>query len=219
VRRIILLSVLLVAVVVGILWKRGFESHQLTISAAPTIVKQPEDFANHTFDPENPPSDMPPFAPGELAVCDSNFLSDANVGGEASEIDSTHAIVTVTSVTLNLQLDINIWVPTTASQHVVEHEQGHREISEHFYQNADKLAAQIASTYLGRKFPIAGTDLHAELSKLLQQMGAEITQQYTKQLDPNPTQLRYDAITDHSRNDVSAKDAVTQALGDTAHLN
>ena len=212
-RRIILLCVLLAGVIVGVLLWRSSPSHpQSGPASVPTITKRPVNFVNRVFDPENPPPDMPQFSPGELAVCDTNFLSDAHVAGEANETDSTHAIVTVTGVTVNLQLDITIWVPNTASQHVIEHEQGHREISEHFYQSADKLAAKIAAPYLGRKFEVSGTDLHAELSKALQQMGADITEQYDKELNPNPTQLRYDAITDHSRNDVSARDAIAQAL-------
>jgi len=217
VRRIILLCVLLAMAVLGWLWWRNSTlHHQQAMAAAPTIVKQPENFANRTFDPENPPSDMPQLATDELAVCDSNFLSNANVGGEARQTDSTHAIVTVTSVNVNLQLDITIWVPATATQHAVEHEQGHREISEHFYEAADKVAAQIAATHLGTKFLISGTDLHAELSKSLQRLGADITAQYNRELNPGPTQLRYDAITDHSRNEVSAKHAVAQALSENA---
>ena len=45
---------------------------------------------------------------------------------------------------------------------------------------------------------------------LLQQIGAEITTDYSKQLDAEPAQLRYDDITDHARNDVLARDAVAQ---------
>ena len=37
-----------------------------------------------------------------------------------------------------------------------------------------------------------------------------------KKLNPEPTQLRYDAITNHSRNEVPAKDAVAQALKEVA---
>ena len=216
-RRIILLCVLLAGVIVGVLLWRNSPSHlQSGISAVPTIIKQPENFVNRTFDSANPPADMPQFASDELAVCDSDFLSDAHVAGEAHETDSTHAIVTVTGVTVNLQLNVTIWVPNTASAHVLEHEQGHREISEHFYANADKIAAKISAPYLGRKFEISGTDLNAELSKSLREMGAEITAQYGRELNPNQTQLRYDAITDHSRNDVPAKDAVAQALSETS---
>jgi hypothetical protein len=216
VRRIILLCALLVAAILGSwpVWRSSSLRRESGVAEAPTITKQPVNFANRAFDPENPPSDMPQLAPGELAVCDSNFLSNANVGGDAHETDSTHAIVTVTSVNVNLQLNVTIWVPANASQHVVEHEQGHREISEHFYQDADKLAAKIAAPYLGKKFEISGTDLQGELSKALQKMGSEITDEYNRELNPNPAQLRYDAITDHSRNDVSAKDAVVQALSE-----
>jgi hypothetical protein len=215
-RRTILLCALLAAVIFGswLVWRSSSSRRQSGMADAPTITKQPVNFANRTFDPENPPSDMPQLAPGELAVCDSNFLSNAKVGGDAHETDSTHAIVTVTSVTVNLRLDVTIWVPANSSQHVIEHEQGHREISEHFYRDADKLAARIAAPYLGKKFEISGTDLQGELSKALQEMGDEITGEYGRDLNPNPTQLRYDAITDHSRNDVSAKDAVAQALSE-----
>jgi hypothetical protein len=210
---------LLAAVIFGcwLVWRSSSSHGQSGAGEAPTITKQPVNFASRTFDPENPPSDMPQLAPGELAVCDSNFLSNANVGGEAHETDSTHAIVTVTSVNVNLQLNVTIWVPANSSQHVMEHEQGHREISEHFYRDADKLAAKIADKYMGRKFSISGTDLQSELSKELQKMGDEITAEYSRELNPNPTQLRYDAITDHSRNDVSAKDAVARALSDNGN--
>jgi hypothetical protein len=220
VRRIILLCALLAAVIFGswLVWRSSSSRRQSGAAEAPTITKQPINFANRTFDPENPPSDMPQLAPDELAVCDSNFLSNANVGGDAHETDSTHAIVTVTSVNVNLQLNVTIWVPANASQHVIEHEQGHREISERFYQDADKLAAKIAAPYLGKKFEISGTDLHGELSRSLQKMGDEITEEYSRELNPNPTQLRYDAITDHSRNDVSAKDAVAQALNENGQI-
>jgi hypothetical protein len=209
---LILIIVATLACAAWLWWRNSASNHQFGEGVAPTIIKQPVNFANRTFDPENPPSDMPQLAPGELAVCDSNFLSNADVAGEASQTDSTHAIVTVTKVTVNLELNITIWVPTGASQHVLEHEQGHREISEHFYESADKLATKIASAYIGRKFSITGADLQSELSKSLRQMGDEITEQYGRALNPNPTQLRYDAITDHSRNDVSAKDALAQAL-------
>ena len=215
-RLLLLLFLALLIAGAWFVWKNASSQLLPRISTVPTITKQPVNFMMRTFDPANPPSDMPPMEPGEVAVCDTNFLSVADVGGEAHATDDSHAIVTVTSVNVNLQLDITIWVPTNASNHVIEHEQGHREISEHFYETADKLAAQIAATYLGKKFSVSGSDVHAELNKSLQKMGAEITEQYGRELNPNPTQLRYDAITDHSRNDVPAKDAVAQALSETA---
>src|SRR6267378_4183647 len=50
------------------------------------------------------------------------------------------ANLTITQITVTLQLNINIWVPTGVTQHVIEHEEGHRQVSEYYYQTADKLA-------------------------------------------------------------------------------
>jgi hypothetical protein len=206
---------LLAAVVAAALLLRNTSLHAPnTAISAPEIEKQPAAISTRTFDPANPPPDLPPLAPGEEAMCDSNFLSNVSVGGEAQQTDDTHQIVTVTKIKVTLQLVITIWVPAGASQHVIAHEDGHRQISENYYQIADKLARQIAASYIGQHDLISGTDLPSEFNKLLKQMGADITTEYNKQLNPEPAQLRYDSITDHSRNDVDANDAVTQVLRD-----
>jgi hypothetical protein len=149
-------------------------------------------------------------------VCDSNFVASANVSGDTRSTDATHANVTITQVKVTLQLNINIWAPPGVSPHVMEHENGHRQISERYYETADKVAERIAATYLGRQEEISGADLDAESGKLLQQMAAEIAAEYGKELNPDPTQELYDTITDHSRNDVSVQDAVTHAINNAA---
>jgi hypothetical protein len=176
------------------------------------VIKQPSTFANRTFDPTTPPPDMPPLGPGEDAECDSNFVSNASVAGQSRREDATHATVTITHVSVTLQLDITIWVPADVTQHVIEHEDGHRQIAEYYYQSADKIAQQIAETYVGRQVEISGADLNAESSNVLQQMAKDITDEYNKELNPGPTQLLYDSITDHSRNDIVANDAVVSAI-------
>ena len=155
---------------------------------------------------------MPPLAYGEYGECDSHFLSNASVGGETRQADATHATVTVTRVKVSLQLNITIWLPAQSSQHVIEHEDGHRQISEYYYQMADKVAERIAATYMGKQIEISGADLNAETSKLLQQVAAEITDEYDKELNPEPTQLLYDSITDHGVNDIVSKDAAASAI-------
>ena len=213
-RRTILLGVLLGVVLLGALKWRNVSSARQTTAAKPTVIKQPVALTNRTFDAGNPPQDMPPLASGENAACESNFLSNASVAGESQETDATHAIVTVTRITVTLQLNITIWLPGNATQHVIEHEEGHRQISEYYYRDADKLAKRIAAAYVGKQVAITGADLRTEMGNALQQIGTEITEEYNKELNPEPTQLRYDAITDHSRNDVAAKDAVAQALNE-----
>lgn len=212
-RWLIALCVLLGLLIFGWLAWRDLSSRQLPREASiPTVDKLPVAFARHEFDPSSPPADMPPLSSGENAECDSDFLSNASVRGESQQTDATHATLTITQIKMTLQLKINIWLPTGANQHLIEHEEGHRQISEYYYQTADKLAERIAATYIGRRVEIAATDLGAESSRMLQQMASEITHEYNKELNPSPTQLLYDAITDHSRNDVAARDAVDHAI-------
>ena len=204
--------VLLVVLGSGWLALWGCSSRQLREASAPTIIKRPVAFASRTFDPAAPPADMPPLSPGEGAECDSNFLSNASVRGETRQTDATHATVTITQISVTLQLNITIWVPSGATQHVMEHEEGHRQISEYYYRGADKLAERIASSYMGKRVDITGTDLSVDSNKVLQQAAAEINDEYNKELNPGPTQLLYDSITDHGRNDVVVKDAVDHAI-------
>ena len=155
---------------------------------------------------------MPPLTQGENAACDSDFRSNASVAGETRQADATHATLAVTHVKIILQLNITIWLPTNVTEHVTEHEQGHRQISEYYYQAADKLAEQIAKPYIGKQVDLTGTNLQLESNKFLQQTAAAITAEYNRELNPEPTQLLYDSITDHSRNEVVVKDAVAHAI-------
>jgi hypothetical protein len=212
-RRILVLCLLLGLLILGWLsWREAPSRRQVNERAEPVISKQPVNFANRTFDPASPPSDMPPLTAGENAECVSDFSANANVSGLTRRTDATHGTVTVSQIKVALQLNVTIWVPAEVTPHVVEHEQGHRQISEFYYQTADKVAERVAAAYMGKQVEVAGADLNAESVKALQQMGAEITAEYDRELNPEPTQLLYDSITDHSRNEVVVQDAVDHAL-------
>ena len=178
----------------------------------PQIIKQAATVTRHTFDPAAPPADMPPLVAPETAECDTDFISNASVSGRSKKLDSTHAEVTVTGVKVMLELKIDIWVPLGATQQVIEHEEGHRQISEYSYRDADKVAEQVAAEHIGEKMSVSGSDLEAEINTALQKIGAEITAEYNRKLNPNAVQQRYDDVTDHSRYDIAASDAVARVL-------
>jgi hypothetical protein len=206
-------ALLLGALVSG--WSAGCgSSPRREIPETPKVAvnKLPVVFAKHTFDPASPPADMPPLAAQESAECDTSFQSSANVRGQFRRTGGTNATVMITQVRVTLQLHVNIWVPVGVSQQVMDHEEGHREISEYYYHSADKLAERIATVYMARQVEISGSDLDAESGKALKQIATEITDEYNRQLNPGPTQLFYDSITDHGRNGTVAKDAVEHAL-------
>jgi hypothetical protein len=218
-RRLLALCLLLGVLIVGWLsWRNAPSQRPLdeVPTSTPVIDKLPVVFATRTFDPAAPPADMPPLPAGENAECDSNFQANASVGGRSRQTDATHATFTVMQIKVTLQLQITIWVPAGVTQHVMEHEEGHRQISEYYYQTADKIAERIAAAYMGKQIEIAGTDLNAESHKILQQTAADITAEYGRELNPEPAQLLYDTITDHSRNETVVQDAVDHAIKNAA---
>jgi hypothetical protein len=217
VRRILVLCLLIGLLILGWLsWRETSSRQQRKATAQPIISKQPVNFTTRMFDPASPPSDMPPLTAGENAECVSDFIANAKVAGQSRRTDGTHATLTISQISVALQLSVTIWVPTGVSQRVIDHEEGHRRISEYYYQNAEKVAGQIASTYMEKQVEISGSDLNVEANKVLQQMAAEISDEYERELNPEPTQLLYDSITDHSRNEVVVQDAVDHALKNVA---
>jgi hypothetical protein len=116
---------------------------------------------------------------------------------------------------MHLQLSVNIWAPAGATEHVVEHENGHRQISEYYYQTADKVAEQVAGAYVGARVSISGADLDAEFQKALSQTANDITGEYEKDINVAATQQYYDMITDHGRTESDAKQAVVAAIANT----
>jgi hypothetical protein len=212
-RSLILPLIFVGLLVIGaIVWKSLPSPHPSPPAPALTIEKLPVVLTSRTFDPAAPPADMPPLGAHETAECDSNFLSSASVRGISRNSDSTHATLTITNVRVTLQLKINLWLPKDAPQNLIDHEDGHRQISQNTYDTADQLAQQIASAYIGKQIEITGPDLEDASNKTLQQLANEITSAYGKQLNPDPPQLLYDSITDHARNGVVARDAVDHVL-------
>lgn len=212
-RRILVVCLVLGVGIVGWFnWREVSTRRKLRELPGPIIIKRPVNFANRTFVPGSPPPDMPPLNSGENAECASDFISSADLAGQTRRTDATHGTVTITGIKMDLQLNVTVWVPTDVTQHVIDHEEGHRQISEFYYRTADKLAERIAANYMGKEIEITGTDLNAESTKALQQMAAEITDKYNRELNTEPTQLLYDTITDHSRNGVLAEEAVDHAL-------
>ena len=219
-RSLILPLVFLGLLVIGALAWKSVPSPKPSSSApalpALAVDKLPVAVVTRKFDPAAPPAEMPPLGAHETAACDSNFLSSANVRGITHNIDASHATLTITNVRMTLQLKINLWLPNEAPQNLVDHEDGHRQISENTYETADKLAERIASAYIGKQIEITGPDLEGASNKALQQLATEITSVYGKELNPDPPQLLYDSITQHSRNNILAKDAVNYALKNAA---
>jgi hypothetical protein len=180
------------------------------------ITKLPVEVKYRTFDPRRPPSDMPKLQPREAALCAAEFLSSASVSGQAAQTDPMHAKLTINRVEMTLQLNITIWLPPNPPRIIVEHEEGHRQIAEYFYDSADLIAKGLAQPYIGKVIELSGPDVRKALTVALNKTGEAITEAYKKQMPVDLAEVRYDAITDHGRNDVPVATAVAQAIGEAA---
>jgi len=179
------------------------------------IVKMPAHIDTRYFDPKHPPPDRPPLTGHEEAVCAGDFLSDASVGGQVRQIDATHVKATINRIKVTLQLNITTWLPNHPQQWTVEHEEGHRQISEYYYRNAEAIARRIAEPYLGKTIDLSGADLRNALSAATGKIAEDITSEYKRQMPVKATQDRYDTITEQSRKEIAVPDAVAQALKET----
>jgi hypothetical protein len=179
------------------------------------IVKMPAQISTRYFDPVQPPSDRPPLTGPEEALCVGDLLSDASVGGQVMQIDATHAKARINRIKVTLQLNITTWLPNHPQKWTVEHEEGHRQISEYYYRNAEVVARRIAEPYFGKTIDLSGADMRNALSKAIDKIAEDITNEYKSQMPVETTQRRYDTITEHSRKEIPVPDAVAQALKET----
>jgi len=180
------------------------------------IVKMPAQIGTRYFDPKRPPRDRPPLTGPEEAVCAGDFLSDASVGGQAMQTDATHAKATINRIKVTLRLNITTWLPNNPQKWIIEHEEGHRQISEYYYRNAEVIARRISEPYLGKTIDLSGADLRNALSAAIDKIKVEITNEYNRQMPVATTQDRYDTITEHGRKDIPVPDGVAQALKETS---
>jgi hypothetical protein len=179
------------------------------------IVKMPAQLNTRYFDPKNPPADRPPLMGPEEAVTVGDFLSHASVGGQVMQIDATQARARINRIKVTLQLNITTWLPNNPQQRTVEHEEGHRQILEYYYRNAEGIARRIAEPHFGKTIDLSGADLRQLLSAAIDKIAEEITVEYKRQMPVESTQARYDDITEHGRKEIPVPDAVAQALKET----
>jgi len=193
----------------------------LAASAADGVqINHPAPAVEHKrFDPKHPPSDMPPLEPGEAAVTRSIFEVGTEVAieivPEENRNDKAVAKVTVTGVTLNLSLKITVWLPKDAPKIIIDHEEGHRQVSEYFYKDAEKIGREIAQKYVGQTTQAQGKDAAAAGKAVMERTINEISQRYMEQVQGPAVRANriFDELTNHSRNQsISAERATKQSI-------
>jgi hypothetical protein len=177
----------------------------------PVVVrKAPESLAVRSFDPKHPPKEMPPLNASEAAVTESVFACGARIEVETKTIDNKPVRTSIVGVRLDLGLEVTEWLPKDVTPKIKAHEDGHRNISELYYENAEKIAATIAKKYVGKQLEIQDGDVKAAIKKA----ASECCEEYLGAVEKpsQKVQEKYDEITDHGRNKVAEKRAIEKAV-------
>ena len=185
----------------------------LAAAAEVEVARKAPTTAIKTFNPKRPPKEMPPLRPGEAAVCESKFLCQVQVEVEISSGAGEPTQCKVTGVKAELRLDVVIWLPSDATHKIRVHEDGHRQISEHFYARAEEVAKQIGAKYVGKELEVKSAE-PAETRPIIQRVANEFCQEYlgTIEVPSEKVQMKYDQLTDHGRNKLSEREAIRRAL-------
>lgn len=177
------------------------------------VDRKPPAAVTKTFNPKKPPKEMPPLRPGEAAVCESKFLCQVQVEVEISSAPGEPTECKVTGIKSELRLDVVIWLPNDTTHKIRLHEDGHRQISEHYYANAEAVAKKLGAEYVGKALEVKSPE-PADTRPVIQRVANEFCQKYlaTIEMPSEKAQMKYDQLTDHGRNKLSEREAIRRAI-------
>jgi len=193
----------------------GF-THGATAESVPegVVIKiSPPKITRRTFDPQNPPKEMPKLTPPEVGTCVYSF-------GCTTEVvlrGVTGKFARLSGVEVSTRLSITLWTPEVGPPKILAHEEGHRAICEIYYRDADLIARELAERQIGRQIPVKIRDkdvAQAELRKIQDAIIAEFMRETANRCDH--AQARYDAITQHSVDPIPESEAIGRSLAEEA---
>jgi hypothetical protein len=184
-----------------------------------TVKKTPAQVEERTFDPYNPPNPPPPVPPGLRAVtvydfhcgayCSADFLDHGTATPEGVK-----AGVRITSVSIELQTPITIWLPLDAGAKLREHENGHAQISLQGYKDAEQIAEELAKPLVGQTFEATAPTLDEARQAAIMMAAQQFCRGYHARTRDRVREADtyYDDVTNHGKNNVDGKDAMRDAI-------
>jgi hypothetical protein len=171
-----------------------------------------------TFDPSHLPDPPPPVEKGESAVTVYGFGVETDLqytyaetprgggGGAPVKMDFR-----MERVTLKLSMTITVWLPEGANEQLKAHEEGHRQIAEIFYADAEKGARKVAARAQGKSVSGEGTDISSAGRAAVERVNKSLCDQFLNEVATpcQRAQEAFDRMTDHGRTGKpTAKEAV-----------
>lgn len=175
----------------------------------------PAKIVRRSFDPARPPAEMPRLTPPEIGQCVYEFGCEMETRVVHRGVLARPVRARITGTTLTTQLTITLWTPLNGPPGVVEHEEGHREISEYYYRPAREIARRLGERLMGTWIDVPSRGEQA-LQASLRELQSRVIKAYLAETLTRCSyaQKRFDAITEHSRARVPVRDAITRAIAE-----
>ena len=188
-------------------------------SYAPVSVHKSEPvIQRHAYDKDN----RPPEAVGKHPSVEANTHWDYRITPEVTVerrklLPNAHgfqATVLVKSISVELALPIEVWVPEGVSDRVIAHEEGHIRICKHFYRDAREVARECASATIGHTYEGVGKDENEAIQQAIELATGELCTCYQRKIiEPtNRASATYDRLTSHGQNSTPIGEAVEKAI-------
>jgi hypothetical protein len=170
------------------------------------------------FDPRRPPPDMPELTPLESGVCKTTFELSASVTYSAERLSRTAARIYVDELDIVTRVRFDIFTVKNAPPKLRAHEEAHRAIGEHYYQDAAQIAAEIGRRLIGQTFDGMGEDQDAAQQNGFGKVVAEIERAYMARvrIPSASANERFDEITNHGLSPIDETEAIRLAIGGAA---
>jgi hypothetical protein len=177
------------------------------------VTRVPTTLQTRTFDRKHPPAQMPRLTGNEAAVTVPAFSCEVRLQVEDSPRSAQKPTVTVVAMDITVRLDITMWLPKGVTAKLKAHEEGHRQISEKFYEKADSIAKSVAQKYIGRTIDVDGRD-HAAVDAEMKRTINEFCGEYMGGVSVPASRVNdaYDHITEHGTNRISEAEAIRRAM-------
>ena len=185
----------------------------IAVDRAPAVVER------KTFDPSHLPPEMPPLKPGEAALTQSRF--DCNVEMKYVVLNARtndgrcDTSIRVRAIRLMLRLHVTIWLPQNAPRKLSDHEEGHRQIAEEIYGDAERVARAVAKPIDGKTITGTGDDCPAAQKQAVQSAADDICTKYLDRTGNRTSVVgdMYDDLTGHgTKADPAEQEAIRQAF-------
>ncbi|HZK80496.1 MAG TPA: hypothetical protein VFC46_05495 [Humisphaera sp.] len=172
-----------------------------------------------TFDPANPPSEMPHLDSAEAAVTTSEFhikaKADYEVVSKRATDSGASALISVHGITISTQLHVVVYVPIGASDKLKAHEEGHRKLAEKIYLDYALVAARSAGAQVdGRRFSGEGPDWTTAAQNAVNAPVRAMGDRYMELTSKRSSIVNdaYDTLTAHGVNAKPEEVAMAEAL-------